>query len=190
MFGHKSSKTKKSQDPRYLIGITAEEAFLDDPLQLRQYCNLEYTREQIAVLLGSFFWQALFALYKERALGTGSEWTSAEKPVALIEKTARSCMQYRSERPKEEDLTPYECCRAYTDSVDEEKLLLLLSHAAEENAGHRIDRKAFVEGTRNFYKKQMKLLVDAMYQEMKRNPQNGEETLVERYAKAYASGNP
>lgn len=182
MFG--KTKKKQQKDPRYLISITNAETFLQDPLQLRQYCSLEYEREQIAVLLGSFFETALVALYSEKTVQGQADAAHAAVHITMMAKTIASAMQYRQERPKEAELTPEECYQAYLKVADQDQLLVLLAHAAEQKLGKRIDRKAYAENARNFFRREMRLEVDDMYRRMM---VPGQTQTPEAYAREYAA---
>lgn len=190
MFGRQKKKEKQKQDPRYLISITRAEVFLQDPLQLRQYCSLGYSRQQIAVLLGSFLETALAALYSEKTVQNTADAEHAGVHILMMARTIASAMQYQSECPKEEALTPEECYQAYLAATDQEELLGIMAHAAQQKLGKRIDRKAFADNARNFFRREMRETADAMYREMM-VPKEARtaEDFAGIYADAYAERN-
>ena len=188
MFGSRKKKEKQKADPRYLISITRAEVYLQDPLQLRQYCSLGYSREQVSVLLGSFLETALAALYSEKTVQNTADAEHARVHILMMARTVASAMQYQSECPKEEALTPQECYQAYLAATDQDQLLEIMAHAAQQKLGKRIDRKAYADNPRNFFRREMRDTVDAMYREMQvpgevRTPEDFAASYAENYAK-------
>ena len=188
MFGSRKKKEKQKADPRYLISITRAEVYLQDPLQLRQYCSLGYSREQVSVLLGSFLETALAALYSEKTVQNTADAEHARVHILMMARTVASAMQYQSECPKEEALTPQECYQAYLAATDHDQLLEIMAHAAQQKLGKRIDRKAYADNARNFFRREMRDTVDAMYREMQvpgevRTPEDFAASYAENYAK-------